>query len=627
MNRSHVLGLTAVALCALAGRSIAQGLLTTEVSYQGRMTDGGLTPTGVYDLQFRLFDDPAAGAQVGLTAFEDNVQVTGGLFTASPDFGSLAFGASKQLWVQVEVRPGASGGAFTPLLPRQRMLSVPVASSLRIPMVMNMDPGTVNMFDLTRTGDGRVMQLQQNSPGGVWHTLRVDGNADVEPFGAYSSGPAGAIYTSSNSDTDPTITVNNLAGVGTSGVEVNLFGDTTGVLITRNIATAAKPGLRVTDSSTASDVLGGQFTLSGNAAGIAAAVKGEITGASSSSTSAGVWGSNTVGTGVTARSNSGYGVNSLTATGQYSILGINSGGSFGTGGIIDSASSNISDAGVLGWNRSTTGNGYGVWAFTQSPGAITLRAERSSNTGTSPAIYATNPSSSANALGVHSVLTNIGGGSSSTALRGESQSTGAGGIGVWGSHAGTGWGVYGTAGAGGAAIRGAASADANDNGWAGYFIGQVYVSSQLGIGTSTPAFPIEHVSGARLTVGGVWTNASDRNLKENIAPIDPSDVLARVVSMPVAAWNYKVEGKDVQHIGPMAQDFKSAFGLGDSDKVIATVDADGVALAAIQGLNKKLEAKDAELAAVKEENAKNAARIKALEDAIAKLAQAKEGGR
>ena len=189
MNRSHVLGLTAVALCALAGRSIAQGLLTTEVSYQGRMTDGGLTPTGVYDLQFRLFDDPAAGAQVGLTAFEDNVQVTGGLFTASPDFGSLAFGASKQLWVQVEVRPGASGGAFTPLLPRQRMLSVPVASSLRIPMVMNMDPGTVNMFDLTRTGDGRVMQLQQNSPGGVWHTLRVDGNADVEPFGAYSSGP------------------------------------------------------------------------------------------------------------------------------------------------------------------------------------------------------------------------------------------------------------------------------------------------------------------------------------------------------------------------------------------------------------------------------------------------------
>jgi hypothetical protein len=614
-------------LCALAGHSLGQGLLTTEVSYQGRLTDGGLTPTGLYDLRFRLFDDPAAGAQVGLTAFEDNVQVTGGLFTASPDFGADAFSASKQLWVQVEVRPGASGGAFTPMLPRQRMLSAPVASSLRMPLVMNTDPGTLNMFDLSRTGNGRVMQLGQDSPGSGFHALRVDGNSDAEAFGAYGSGPQGAIYSQSSSETDPTVTVINTAATGTSGVDVSIIGDTTGVVINRSNSAALKPGISVDLGSTAAGVLGGQFTLSGKAGADAAAVKGEVTGASSSSSSAGVWGTNTSGVGVVARSGSGNGVDSLTATGLYSIFGVNSGGSFGTGGIIDSATSNTGDAGVLGWNRSNTGSGYGVWAFTQSPTAITLRAERTSGTGTSPTIYATNPSSTSSALGVHSVMTNTTGGSSSTALRGESLSTGAGGIGVWGSHAGTGWGVYGTAGAGGYGVRGSAGTDANDDGWAGFFIGQVYVSSQLGIGVTTPAFPIEHSSGARLTAGGVWTNASDKNLKENITPVDPSAMLERVAAMPISAWNYKVEGKDVQHIGPMAQDFKNAFGLGDSDKVIATVDADGVALAAIQGLNKKLDAKDAELATLKEENAKNAARIKALEEAIAKLAQPKEGGR
>ena len=42
-------------------------------------------------------------------------------------------------------------------------------------------------------------------------------------------------------------------------------------------------------------------------------------------------------------------------------------------------------------------------------------------------------------------------------------------------------------------------------------------------------------------------------------------------------------------MGPMAQDFHAAFGLGANDVTIATVDADGVALAAIQGLNDKLE--------------------------------------
>jgi hypothetical protein len=91
-------------------------------------------------------------------------------------------------------------------------------------------------------------------------------------------------------------------------------------------------------------------------------------------------------------------------------------------------------------------------------------------------------------------------------------------------------------------------------------------------------------NGARLTQGGAWTNASDRNAKSNILTVDPQDILAKVATLPISTWNYKAENPAVRHIGPMAQDFYAAFSLGSDDKSIATVDEGGVALAAIQAL-------------------------------------------
>ncbi|MBL9126240.1 MAG: tail fiber domain-containing protein [Verrucomicrobiales bacterium] len=91
-----------------------------------------------------------------------------------------------------------------------------------------------------------------------------------------------------------------------------------------------------------------------------------------------------------------------------------------------------------------------------------------------------------------------------------------------------------------------------------------------------------------LRVNGTFVSASDRNAKENIAEVDPEAVLAKVAALPIATWNYK-QDPDVRHVGPMAQDFHAAFGVGPDDKHIATVDADGVALAAIQGLHRKVE--------------------------------------
>jgi len=110
--------------------------------------------------------------------------------------------------------------------------------------------------------------------------------------------------------------------------------------------------------------------------------------------------------------------------------------------------------------------------------------------------------------------------------------------------------------------------------------------------------------------GGGWVNMSDRNAKENLVPVNSTEMLAKVVALPMSTWNYKSQDASIRHVGPMAQDFKAAFGVGESETGITTVDADGVALAAIQGLNQKMEAENANL---RSENAELKSRLERLE--------------
>jgi hypothetical protein len=107
-------------------------------------------------------------------------------------------------------------------------------------------------------------------------------------------------------------------------------------------------------------------------------------------------------------------------------------------------------------------------------------------------------------------------------------------------------------------------------------------------------------NGTLTTIGPV-NPPSDRNVKQDFAAVDAVAVLEKVAALPIQSWAYK-NSPDTRHIGPVAQDFHAAFGLnGADDKHIATVDADGVALAAIQGLNQKLEETRAENAALRRE--------------------------
>ena len=124
--------------------------------------------------------------------------------------------------------------------------------------------------------------------------------------------------------------------------------------------------------------------------------------------------------------------------------------------------------------------------------------------------------------------------------------------------------------------------------------------------------------GVSLAANGIaWGVLSDRNAKKNFQPVDGQAVLEKLAQMPLQKWNYKVEADDsVPHIGPMAQDFKEAFYPGRDDKTISTLEFDGVELAAIQGLNQKVEHLNSELKRRDAENAELKQRLEALEKII-----------
>ncbi len=121
-------------------------------------------------------------------------------------------------------------------------------------------------------------------------------------------------------------------------------------------------------------------------------------------------------------------------------------------------------------------------------------------------------------------------------------------------------------------------------------------------------------AGVRVRPGSsTWESISDRNAKENFAPVDSREVLERLSEIPISTWNYKAEEGAVRHIGPMAQDFSAAFGVGSDERHISAVDPDGVALAAIQGLYEVVQQKDTRITELETQLADIEARLDRLE--------------
>jgi hypothetical protein len=242
------------------------------------------------------------------------------------------------------------------------------------------------------------------------------------------------------------------------------------------------------------------------------------------------------GVGVSGNAPVGYGVQ---GTGLIGVNGM--GGASGTG---VSGNSSGNGTGVVGQSNS----GIGV-----SGSSITDRGV--SGSGPQSGVYGVATGTSAANNGVYGTSVN--------------------GTGVFGTST-TGSGVIGISESPQRERVAAVYAENRGGGYAGYFSGKVLVLGTLIVNNGCTG----------------CSPPSDRNLKANFSEINPRFILDRLVSLPIQTWNYKSESRDVRHIGPMAQNFRAAFGLGESDNTLNTVDAQGVALAAIQGLYEMVQEKD-----------------------------------
>lgn len=127
-------------------------------------------------------------------------------------------------------------------------------------------------------------------------------------------------------------------------------------------------------------------------------------------------------------------------------------------------------------------------------------------------------------------------------------------------------------------------------------------------GVGTPQFTL--ATNGNLAITGTLSTGSSRTLKTAIEPVNGTALLEKVLSLPLYHWRYKSSPTQERHVGPMAEDFRKIFRLGQDDKSLAPGDLAGVTLAAVQALAQKVTEREADIATIK-------ARISLLEAQVA----------
>ncbi len=595
-----------IALIFLAGRHqvLAQG---TAFTYQGQLQNNGSPVNGLYDLQFILFTNAQFGFPAAPILTNASVAVTNGLFTTELDFGSAIFTGTNE-WLDISVRPNGNG-TFTELSPRQPLTPTPNA-----------------IYAENASGLSSSLSAAQ---------LTSIGNTGVGASGNFFVGPAG---NSTTTGYDNTADGYNALPVNMDGYENTAFGFQTLYLNTNGYQNTAigfqslyyntggfyntGEGFRALYANTA-----GYYNTAMGASALSSNTNGDY------NTAVGV-------SALYANKNGSYN----TAIGDYSLFENNTGGGntaegnsalYGnTSGNNNTANGSKALSGNLTGNNNTangfealyenlTGNNNtanGAEALISNTNGLNNTAD-----GMGALVYNANGNGNT-AVGVYALSNNVSGYNNTAAGLNalpsgtndiDNVSIGVGSFQIADSAtANTAVGTYSFQ----------QFTTGNNNIGIGYQAGifcfkgtnNIYIgnngTSENGIirigaqGTQTATY----LAGTVYADGGSVELSSDRNIKEGFTPVNPQEVLAKVTALPVTQWNYK-STKGVEHIGPMAQDFQAAFRLnGQDDRHISVVDEDGVALAAIQGLNQKLNAKDAEIQDLKQSVAELKQMVQAL---------------
>ena len=625
--------LTILALALLSAAASAQAPST--IAYQGALSESGApVADGTYPVSITLYD--AASGGTSLYAEDHSVTTHSGSFALSVGDGTPTSGAFGNVtfvdpvWVQVSV-------AGTALTPRTLLEAVPVAHTLVPGARVEGDvggaaQGVVSVENTGSTGSrsaifaqsqstsgygvfGRAPALSGSATGVYGQSLSTDGRG-VFGVAASDTGVSSGVYGQSTSD----------EGRGVFGQATSSVGQTYGV----HGQSASVEGRGVFGESTAASgtavgVYGRSASDDGRGVyGQATAFSGDtygVFGVSLSDTGRGVYGIATSPSGFT------HGVSgtstSFAGRGVYGYAsaanGVSSGGYFETEA--------IGGNGVVGVSLATTGDANGAYARSFSTSGRGLYSEATATSGTTYGVYGR----------VNSPTGYAGYFTGGRGLRVDERdtpaatSTGYVHVRVAGSGNRPQLLLDETADAGFARLRmqnanpagaywdlaaGGTGGDAfNVFYWDGTSGGNVVGVNAPGVGSSL----ITTASGASLTQGGVWANASSRALKTELLPVDGAAVLEALAEVPVTTWRYHAEAEGVRHMGPMSQDFYAAFGLGSTDEAIGTVDADGVALAAIQALHARTEAQAAEIAALRAGRDAAGAQMQAQADQIEAL--------
>lgn len=621
----------------------------TAFTYQGALNDSGVAANGNYDFRLRLASDAQGNVFVAGPLLTNAVPVSGGLFAVTIDFGAGIF-AGSNYWLQVDVKTN-NAASYTTLTPLQALTPAPyaifanTASNLSGTLAVVQLSGTLLPAQLSGAYSGAVtFSNAANSLSGSF-IGNGSGLSNVNAAAVGGFGAAAFWKTNGNTGANPTngaflgnadnlpleFRVNNERALrlepDTNGVAPNLIGGSSensvasGLIATTIAGGVGNSATYSGDPTLASgSVIGGGFenliggtpnggnlTLGGanfigggSANNIRVNCDFDVIGGGSGNKMSTNADYNMIGGGIGNSISSDSSVN-VVSGGNDNSIGTNSSACFIGGGNSNSIPNNALFAMVPGGDSNTATN----YAFAAG------RRAKANHQGTF--VWADSQNADFASTGANQFIIRASGGvgigTASPSRELEVQNTGDTEIGVKSTDAGGHlWTMQSSS------VGGSANLDASFqivDRTTGVNTSRLLIGTNgnVGIGTTNPTNRL-HVNGGITCTALVQT--SDRNAKENFAPVAPGEVLAKVAALPISTWNFKTM-HDGRHLGPMAQDFYAAFQLGGSETTITAVDTEGVALAAIQGLNQKLEEQRSELKSKETEIAELKQRLEKLE--------------